>query len=96
MNYKFAVCAQPLKGEMVSVKSLFGKCELDDEIGEISKKIYEVFQIPMCKLILQRVESKAYLCGLQPLRLEEFFPSDYQMICDEISRISNKGEYLVG
>ena len=25
MNYKFAVCAQPLKGELLTVKSFFGK-----------------------------------------------------------------------
>ena len=27
MNYKFTVCAQPLKGELLSVKSVFGKSE---------------------------------------------------------------------
>src|SRR4030066_1776372 len=26
MNYKFTVCAQPLKGEMHTFKSFFGKC----------------------------------------------------------------------
>ena len=27
MNYKFAVCAQPFKGELVTVKSFFGKAQ---------------------------------------------------------------------
>ncbi len=28
MNYKFTVCAQPLKGEMFTVKSFLGKSQL--------------------------------------------------------------------
>src|SRR4030042_404955 len=31
MNYKFTVCAQPLKGELKSVKSVFGKSDIADE-----------------------------------------------------------------
>jgi len=96
MNYKFAVCAQPLKGEMVSVKSIFGKCEDDEPVVRLSEKVYEVFKIPICKLHVQRVEGEVYLCGLQPLRLEEIFPSDLETVSTVISRMSSKGEHLVG
>ena len=96
MNYKFAVCAQALKGEMLSFKSIFGKCEFDGEVGKISEKVYEVFKLPICKLHVQREGNEAYLCGLQPLKLEEIFPSDLEMISAEVSRISNVGEHLVG
>jgi len=97
MNYKFAVCVQPLKGEMISFKSIFGKCEhTAAEVAKISEKIYETFKIPMCKLHVQTIEGKAYLCGLQPLRIEEIFPSDLETVSTEVFRMSNKGEHLVG
>jgi hypothetical protein len=96
MNYKFAVCAQPLKGEMVSFKSVFGKCRLEGEFARISTKVYEVFQLPFCKLHVQQVEKRAYLCGLQPLRKDEILPSDLEIVGQEVSRMSSKGEHLVG
>ena len=56
MNYKFAVCAQPLKGKIVSFKSFFGKCDQDEETKKISEKVYALFKIPVCKLHVQKVE----------------------------------------
>jgi hypothetical protein len=96
MNYKFDVCAQPLKGEMISLKSIFGRCELDENVNKISKKVYEVFKIPICKLHLQRVEEKAYLCGFQPLKNEELCPHDLEIISEESFRIFKNGENIVG
>jgi hypothetical protein len=96
MNYKFDVCAQPLKGEMTSFKSIFGKCELNDNASTISRMVYEVFKIPICKLHIQRVKEKAYLCGFQPLKNEELCLNDLKMISEKISQISKNGENLVG
>jgi hypothetical protein len=96
MNYKFAVCAQPLKGEMVSFKSVFGKCQMKGKVGRISMKVYQVFQLPICKLHVQKVGSEVYLCGLQPLRMEEVLPADLEIVNEEVSRMSSKGEHLVG
>jgi len=96
MNYKFAVCVQPLKGEMLSFKSIFGKCEHVGEIARISENVYKTFKIPMCKLHVQTIEGKAFLCGLQPLRSEEVFQSDLETVSTEIVLLSNKGEHLVG
>jgi len=96
MNYKFAVCAQPLKGEMVSFKSVFGKCGMEGEVANISMKVYEAFQLPMCKLHVQKVGKEAYLCGLQPLKMAEVLPADLEMIDEEVSRMGRKGEHLVG
>jgi len=96
MNYKFAVCVQPLVGEMVSFKSVFGKCELEDNARKISEKVYEVFKIPICKLHVQRVEKDVYLCGLQPVKKEEILPVDLETVCEEISQLSRDGENLVG
>ena len=96
MNYKFAVCAQPLRGEMVSFNSVFGKCKMQGKIADISKRVYDVFKLPICKLHVQKDEKEAYLCGLQPLGREEVAPEDLEMINEEVSRMSRMGEHLVG
>lgn len=96
MNYKFAVCAQPLRSEMLSFTSVFGKCRFEGEVARTSMKVYEVFQIPICKLHVQKVEETAYLCGLQPLKTEEILPADLEIMSEEVSRMGSKGEHLVG
>jgi len=96
MNYKFDVCAQPLEGDMVSSKSIFGNCDFEGDERRIARKVYDVFRIPICRLHIQRVERKAYLCGLQPIRRDELFPDDLRRISEEISEISENGECLVG
>jgi hypothetical protein len=97
MNYKFAVCTQPLKGKMVSTKAFFGTSEHEDEeIRNISKKVYELFKIPICRLHVQKVEETAYLCGLQPLRKDELSPSDLKQISREVLLLSEQGERFSG
>jgi len=94
MNYKFAVCAQPLKGEIVSFKSFFGKCSQEQESQRISQKVYEVFRIPLCKLHVQKADGKAYLCGLQPLKMEDLSEQDLKMISREVSLLLEQGEHF--
>ena len=96
MNYKFAVCVQPLKGEMVSFKSFFGKCEQDNELRMISERVYETFKVPICKLHVQRVGQEAFLCGLQPLKKEEITANDLRIVSEEVGHMSRLGEGLVG
>ncbi len=93
MNYKFAVCAQPLKGELFAVKSFFGKtANQDRQIEKIAGKVYETFKIPLCKLHIQKTVDKAYLCGLQPVSREELSEKDLRIISKEVSLISEQGE----
>jgi len=92
MNYKYTVCVQPLIGEVISFKSIFGKCELDGEIGKISEKVYEVFEIPICKVNVQRIEGKPCLCGLQSLKMGEILPTDLKVLSEEI--ISKKADAI--
>lgn len=94
MNYRYAVCAQPFYGEMISCKSFFGQCDVEDGIvREIVEKVYETFNIPICKLQIQRFDGKAYLCCLQPLKMEEISPSDIDKISERVSRFSGKGGF---
>ena len=96
MNYKFAVCAQPFKGEIVSFKSFFGKCDQDEQVRAIAEQVYRLFKIPICKLHVQKVENKAFLCGLQPLEKNELSPSDLGIISREASLLSKQGETFSG
>ncbi len=95
MNYKFAVCAQPLKGEMLTVKSFFGKCQLvDEQISALTEKVYQLFKIPICKIHVQKTEDKAFLCGLEPLKETNLLKSDLELISKEIMLISQQDEHL--
>ncbi len=95
MNYKFTVCAQPLTGEMFTVKSFFGKCEQKDEqIQAITEKVFELFKIPICKVHVQKTEGKAFLCGLEPLKENNLSQSNLELISKEIMLISQQGEHL--
>lgn len=96
MNYKFAICAQPLRGEMVSFNSFFGKCELDENARRISEKVYEVFKIPICKVHVQIIGDEAYLSGLQPLRKTEISPFGLNIISEGVSQIFKNGEHCIG
>ena len=96
MNYKFAVCAQPLKGEMHTVKSFFGKCSEGTEAQNIAEKVYALFKIPICKLHIQKNEGKTYLSGLQPIEKNELAPDDLRTISKEVSLIPMQGEFLSG
>lgn len=96
MNYKFDVCAQPLKGEMFSFKSIFGECAQAESIRRISEQVYNVFKMPICKLHVQCVGADVYLCGLQPLSREELSPEDLEVVSQKLSQISKNGEPLIG
>ena len=96
MNYKFPVCVEPLRGFMLSLNSFFGKCESTENVRKISEKVYEVFKIPVCKLHVQIIEEKVYLCGLQPLQKDEISPAGLAMISEGVSRIFKNGEHCIG
>jgi hypothetical protein len=95
MHYKFAVCAQPLKGEMISVKSIFGETEAEERVKIVAQKMYETFRIPICKLHIQLVDGQAFLCGLQPLKKEEILPQDLSEMAEKILELSRLGEPLL-
>lgn len=95
MHYKFAVCAQPLKGEMVSVKSIFGRTEGEPRMGFVARKVYETFGIPVCKLHIQLVGEEPFLCGLQGLTKGEISSQDLKVLSEEALSLSRFGEISV-
>ena len=95
INYKFPVCVQSLQGEMLSFKSIFGNCGQNENTKKVAHNVYALFKIPVCKLHVQIVGEKAYLCGLQPLKKSELCKSDLELISKETLLLSKKGEPLV-
>jgi hypothetical protein len=82
---------------MFSFKSIFGKCDQDDEeMRNISEKVYELFKVPVCRLHVQKVEEKAHLCGLQPLRKNELSPCDLKTMSKEILLLAKQGDPVSG
>lgn len=95
MNYKFAVCAQPLKGEMHTWKVIFGKCD-DPEAEPIAERVYRLFKIPVCQLHVQKICGKAYLSGLQPVEKGQLNEVDVKRISKEVLLLSMQGDRVSG
>jgi len=95
MNYKFAVCAQPLKGEMYTYKSFFGNCE-DPDGNTIAENVYKLFQIPICQLHIQKIDGKAYLSGLQAIEENMLVTADVKRISKEVLLLSMQGDHISG
>jgi RimK-like ATPgrasp N-terminal domain len=95
MNYKFAVCAQPLRGEMYTYKAFFGNCE-DPEANTIAENVYKLFQIPICQLHIQKIDRKAYLSGLQAIEENMLETSDVKRIAKEVLLLSMQGDHISG
>ena len=90
-NHRYTVCAQPLYGELISCKSFFGYCHRKDlDVKDTARKVYQIFRIPLCKLLIQKSRDSIYLCGLQPLNMDEITVSDFV----KISRILSRREGL--
>ena len=90
-NHRYTVCAQPFYGELISCKSFFGRCYHNNrDVKDTARRVYEISKIPLCKLLIQRSKHRIYLCGLQPLNLDEITLSD--MV--KISRVLSCGEGL--
>jgi len=96
MNHKFAVCAQPLKGQMHTFKSFFGKCLESKEAQEIAEQVYRLFKIPVCQLHVQTINGREYLSGLQTVEKTELTPGDVRRISQEVLLQSEQGDQISG
>ncbi len=67
---KYPFCFQkiPSNYEIKTFTTLFGKNDTENpEVSAILKKIYEVFEIPVAKIILVYCEEKYYLSSISPI-----------------------------
>ncbi len=83
LNFRYPVTAQTLVGRLETIKSIFGSTKTY-ETSSITKKCYEEFQIPLCKLYIQRTEERSYLCSISPLQKPDLEPIDLKMISEKL------------
>jgi hypothetical protein len=90
MNFRYPVIAQTLVGRLETVKSIFGSTNIH-EARSITKKCYKEFEIPLCKLYIQTIEDRCYLCSMSPLQKTDLEPIDLKTI---IHKLQNTRELL--
>jgi hypothetical protein len=70
MGARFPVSLHPLTGEVVEIIQIFGESS-HEETSEFARKFYEVFNIPICKLIVQIDEGGVVLNHCEPATKKE-------------------------
>ncbi|VVB92517.1 Uncharacterised protein [uncultured archaeon] len=72
MSYdaRFPVSLHPLTGEVHEIIQLFGESTCE-ETAEFTRKFYEIFNIPICKLIVQIDDSGVILDHCEPATKNE-------------------------
>jgi len=70
MGARFPVSLHPLTGEVVEIIQMFGE-STNEETSDFAKKFYEVFNIPICKLIVQIDDGGVVLNHCEPALKKE-------------------------
>ncbi len=70
MDARFPVSLHPLRGEVMEIIQMFGE-STRSETSEFTKKFYEVFNIPVCKLVVQVDDTGVVLNHCEPAKKEE-------------------------
>jgi hypothetical protein len=95
LNKRYTICAMPVIGELVSLKTIFGapinmltKNVCNGEVHRISKMIFNEFRVPMFKSYMQRKGDQLYLCGLDPLKnCSRLNATESALIADGITKV---------
>ncbi len=83
MGARFPVSMHPLTGEVVELIQMFGE-STNEETEELAKKFYEVFNIPICKLIVQIDDSGVVLNHCEPAMKKEV---KWDIVHDKVNNI---------
>ncbi|MCZ7358273.1 MAG: RimK-like ATPgrasp N-terminal domain-containing protein [Candidatus Methanoperedens sp.] len=67
---RFPVSLHPLTGEVLEIIQMFGESN-NDETSEFAKKFFEVFNIPICKLVVQVDDGQVVLNHCEPAMKKE-------------------------
>ena len=70
MGARFPVSLHPLTGEVVEIIQMFGESTKEETSG-FAKKFYEVFNIPICKLVVQIDDGGVVLNHCEPAKKKE-------------------------
>jgi hypothetical protein len=67
---RFPVSLHPLTGEVLEIIQIFGE-STNDETSEFAEKFFEIFNIPICKLIVQVDDGHVVLNHCEPAMKKE-------------------------
>ncbi len=70
MNARFPVSLHPVEGEVREIVQMFGESTCE-ETNEFTRKFYEIFNIPICKLIVQIDDGNVILNHCEPALKKE-------------------------
>jgi hypothetical protein len=70
MGARFPVSLHPLTGEVLEIIQMFGESTNEETCG-LTKKFYEVFNIPICKLVVQIDDGDVVLNHCEPAMRKE-------------------------
>ncbi len=83
MGARFPVSLHPLRGELAETIQIFGE-STNEEIEGFTKKFYEIFNIPICKLIVQMDDCGVVLNHCEPAMIKEV---KWDIVHDKIREI---------
>ena len=85
MSYdsRFPVSLHPLTGEVREIVQVFGESTCEEAAG-FTKKFYDIFNIPICKLVIQITDGGIILNHCEPAAKNEV---DWDVVHDKIHEI---------
>ncbi len=88
MSYdaRFPVSLHPLTGEVLETIQMLGE-STNEEISEFTRKFYDIFNIPICKLILQIDDGNVILNHCEPANKKEV---RWDIVHDKVKEIKIK------
>ncbi|MCZ7362224.1 MAG: RimK-like ATPgrasp N-terminal domain-containing protein [Candidatus Methanoperedens sp.] len=89
MDARFPVSMHPVEGEVHEIIQMLGESS-NDETSEFTKRFYDVFNIPVCKLIVQIDDGKVILNHCEPAMKKEVKWDIVKEKVDEIKRKNNR------
>jgi hypothetical protein len=83
MGARFPVSLHPLTGEVLEIVQMFGE-STNEETSSFTKRFYEVFNIPICKLVVQIDDGGVVLNHCEPATKKEV---KWDIVHDKIHEI---------
>ncbi len=86
---RYPVSLHPVTGEVLEIIQMFGE-STNDETSEFTKKFFDIFNIPICKLIVQVDDGRVILNHCEPAAKKEV---KWDIVHDKLHEIRQKISY---
>ncbi len=88
MDARFPVSLHPVAGEVHEIIQMFGESS-NDETQKFTQRFYEIFNIPICKLIVQIDDGNVILNHCEPALKKEV---SWDIVYDKVEEIKAKNQ----